>query len=67
MGREEKLLILYALTAFFALIFHGVTTNERMARAGYLPHRLAGDMSIYWYRPHDEKKEAHAEQLVPAF
>ena len=63
MDREEKLLIMYGLTAFFALLFHSCTTNERMAKAGYLPHRLEGDTAIYWFMP-EEKKLAKQQLLT---
>lgn len=64
MDREEKLLLMYAVTAFFALCFHVLTTNERMAKQGYLPHRLEGDPNIYWFVPAENK---FAKQLIPAF
>lgn len=64
MDREEKLIVLYALTALLALCFHVVTTNERMAKAGYLPYRLEGDANIYWFMPEEKKV---AKQLLPAF
>lgn len=50
MDREEKLLLMYVITAIFALLFYALDTNERMARAGYFPTRLTGDSSIYWYK-----------------
>lgn len=63
MDREEKLLLMYVVTVFFALCFHVLTTNERMAKAGYLPHRLEGDTNVYWYVP-GEKKLAKQQLLT---
>lgn len=57
MDIDEKLILLYLFTALFALVFHLGTTNERMAKQGYLPHTLKGDSNVYWYKPHTEQYE----------
>lgn len=54
--RFAALMLFYFITMFGGFVYLDVTEAERMAKAGYQPIRMAGDVHIYWQRvlPPDE-------------
>lgn len=63
--REEKLIILFLVTALLASVYHVGTTNERMARDGYSPYSVYGNAEVFWKK---SCVEAPSEQpVIPAF
>lgn len=64
MDREEKLVLLYVVTMFFALCFHVATTEERMAKQGYIPHHVKGVTTTYWFKP---AEDTCAKQQLSSF
>lgn len=40
--------ILLTLVFMGSMVFEEVTRPERMAKAGYMAYRIAGDTTVYW-------------------
>lgn len=60
MDENSKLfwyMVLLFLVGTGALIYTDMTTNERMAKAGYGPLRLQGDANIYWLKVPDRSEK----------
>lgn len=40
--------VLLLMVYIGSMIYLEVSRGERMAKAGYMPYRLAGDVTVYW-------------------